>query len=564
MLSTIDELRAVIAAGETLEVEFKSDRRRLSDGELVEAVACMANGRGGHLLLGVEDGGGITGAQARHGARTDPRRIEAVIANRTVPPLSSEVDVVEIDGVDIVVVAVGAASTPVGTASGVYTRRALKADGTPECVPYAFHEMFARRAHVGEADYAALEVPGVSWNDLDPLEFERFRELVNRSGGRGDRGLGTLADDELLRALGLGSVRGPSAAPEPLMGAVLLFGRQETLRRRVPTHEALFQVLRGTAVEANAALGGPLLSVAEELFQRVEARNFEEEVDAGLVRLAIPLISEVAVREAIANALVHRDYTKLGPITVQFTDESVTISNPGGFPEGVRLDNYLTESRPRSRLLADAFKRAGVVERTGRGINRMVESSLRIGREGPDFSRSSDTGVTAAFVLGEADTALARYVLERERNTGRPMRLGELQILHHLRGGGRLDVAEAARLVQRTESETRTVLVRMVEGGLVEQRGSGRGQRFHLSSSAYRALDAPSAYVRVRGFDSIQHREMVATYVGAHGRITRSEVAELCALSPAEASVLLRSMVAAGRLELHGTRRWAYYTLVTP
>jgi ATP-dependent DNA helicase RecG len=111
----------------------------------------------------------------------------------------------------------------------------------------------------------------------------------------------------------------------------------------------------------------PLFQLAEEFHDRLMARNEDQEVDAGLVRMALPSLPEVVIREVVANALVHRDYTMMGAVQVQLTGDSLSVSSPGGFPEGVRLDNLLTVQRPRSPILADAFKRAGVVERTGRG-----------------------------------------------------------------------------------------------------------------------------------------------------------------------------------------------------
>jgi ATP-dependent DNA helicase RecG len=67
--------------------------------------------------------------------------------------------------------------------------------------------------------------------------------------------------------------------------------------------------------------------------------------------------------------LIHRDYSRLGAVHVQWHEDWIEISNPGGFPEGVRLDNLLvTPPRPRNPSLADAFKRAGIVERTARVI----------------------------------------------------------------------------------------------------------------------------------------------------------------------------------------------------
>src|SRR5579859_2359657 len=87
-----------IAGGETYEVEFKGEQReRLNDRDLVEAVVCLANGAGGALLVGVEDDGTVTGARPRHEAgRTDPLRLQALIANTTQPPLSVSVAAVEV------------------------------------------------------------------------------------------------------------------------------------------------------------------------------------------------------------------------------------------------------------------------------------------------------------------------------------------------------------------------------------------------------------------------------------------------------------------------------------
>jgi len=94
------------------------------------------------------------------------------------------------------------------------------------------------------------------------------------------------------------------------------------------------------------------------------------ELMIGFLRVGVPDYPERAFREAVANALIHRDYTRLGAVHAQWYGDRIEVSNPGGFPEGVRPDNLLvTPPRPRNPLLADAFKRAGIVERTGCGID---------------------------------------------------------------------------------------------------------------------------------------------------------------------------------------------------
>jgi len=107
--------------------------------------------------------------------------------------------------------------------------------------------------------------------------------------------------------------------------------------------------------------------------------------------------------------------------------------------------------------------------------------------------------------------------------------------------------------------EARACLQRLVEAGLVEPRGERKGRSWHLSGKTYERLGEKAAYVRQRGFETIQQEQMVLQYVEAHGRITRREAAELCQLGPDQASRLLRRLAGRGELQMHGTRKGAWY-----
>lgn len=559
---TPERLRELIAGGEALGVEFKGEEvRPVSDQELVDAVVCLANRPGddpGWLLIGVEDDGRITGARPRHDAgNTDPLRLQALIANRTRPTLTTRVETVALDDVTIVVVEVPVARSPVGTTDGRYLRRALGGDGKPACVPFHFHEMLTRQADRGLLDYSALVVPDVSWDDLDPLEFERFRRSVRERRGRSDETLLDLPEIELAKALGAVEANGRVTAVRVL--GLLLFGKEEALRRALPTHEVAFQVLSGTRVEVNDFFRWPLLRVTEEIEARFRARNREEEFQLGMLRVGVPDYPERAFREAVANALIHRDYARLGAVHVQWHNDRIEISNPGGFPEGVRLDNLLvTPPRPRNPLLADAFKRAGIVERTARGIDTIFYEQLRNGRPAPSYDRSNEAGVVLVLPGGAANLEFARLVAE-ESQADRPLSLDDLLFLNHLWLDRRLTTSEAAALIQKPEAEARGRLQRLVEAGLIEARGERKGRTWHLSAATYRRLGERAAYVRQRGFEPIQQEQMVLQYVRAHGRITRREAAELCQLEPRQARRLLARLVASGKLALRGTKRGAWY-----
>ena len=156
----------------------------------------------------------------------------------------------------------------------------------------------------------------------------------------------------------------------------------------------------------------------------------------------MPNFDKRAFREAFVNALVHRDYSRLGAIHMQIDDNGLSISNPGGFIEGVTLDNLLVaKPHPRNPLLADISNRLGLSERTGRGIDRIYEGLLRCGRPAPDYSQSNASSVIVQMRNPESDMAFLEMVLNEEKRTGNPLPLDSLIILSRLRQEKRLTIS---------------------------------------------------------------------------------------------------------------------------
>ena len=143
--------------------------------------------------------------------------------------------------------------------------------------------------------------------------------------------------------------------------------------------------------------------------------------------------------------------------------------------------------------------------------------------------------------------------------TGEAARPWHRAVLAELVRERRATTTELARVMQRTDAETRNVLARMAERGWIEARGEGKGRSWHLSAAVCRVLDAPAGYVRVHGFEPLQQEQMVLQYVDAHGQITRTEAAGLCSLTPDQASRLLRRLAKEGKLKLRGERRGSEY-----
>lgn len=479
-----------------------------------------------------------------------------MIANRTVPPLSVRATAIEHEGKFIGRIEVARSQRLIASSDGTLQRRRLLADGTPECVPFLPHEFPARESDLGRADYSALFVAGATVSDLDGLERQRLRQVIERYGG--DRSLIDLNDEAFDGALGL--TRTQDGVRRPTVAGLLLAGREVAIREHLPTHEAGFQLLSGTEVKVNDFYRWPLVRLFERFDEQFRAHLIEQEMQFGMFRVAVPSVDPRAYREAVVNALVHRDYTRLGAVHVRWNETELSISSPGGFVDGVTLDNLLVvEPRPRNPLLADAFKRLGLAERTGRGVDLIYQGLLRYGRPAPDYSRSDRAGVTVSFSAGPADFGFLELVLEQERRTQSPLPVESLLALSVLRAHRRVDVAQIARAVQRPAEAARVVLERLVEAGLVQTHGQARGRTYTLSPSVYRKLGQAAGYVRQVGFDALQQQELVKRYVREHGSIQRKDVVELCRLSDDQAKHLLTKMVSDGLLRLVGKGRGARY-----
>lgn len=158
-----------------------------------------------------------------------------------------------------------------------------------------------------------------------------------------------------------------------------------------------------------------------------------------------------------------------------------------------------------------------------------------------------------------ADLDFARLVVECERDRKTELPIDSLIALAAIREIKRVGADELAVRIQRDAASAKRTLEALVEAGLMEAHGSTRGRSYTLSAAVYRQQGDKAAYTRQAGFAAIQNEQMVLNYVRQHGRIRRAEVMELCRLSEGQAKDLLKRMLGASLLELHGAGRGAFY-----
>ncbi|MDU2064484.1 MAG: putative DNA binding domain-containing protein [Sporomusaceae bacterium] len=555
----------IIASGESLSVEFKSDRsgaegkRCLEDNTIFEEVVALANTQGGFLLIGVEDDKTISGVHLKRNRPIQVELLRSFIFNNTVPSIMVDAAVIVIEEKEVIAIRVQKQAMLCATTNGRMLQRHIGVHG-PETRPIYPFELASHLASLGHFDYSSQPVRGTTLADLDTIEFARLRQMIQRRP-ESDRALLQMSDTEIAQALGLVVTSGEALVPT--IAGLLMVGVSDSIRKYLPTHELLFQILDDNDdVLVNESFKGPLLQSLEEVELRFKAQNREKEIVIGLFRFPIPRFDSLGFREALNNAVLHRDYSRMGSVFVQIRHDHITIASPGGLIAGVTLDNILThEPAPRNYVLADVFKRVGLVERSGRGVDKIYRGQLRYGRPSPDYSQTDMYGVRVTLKGGEASQDFIKFIYAQEKELGQELPLDELIALNQLFITRRTDADAIAMLIQKSRTTARALLERLVERGLLAAKGERQHREYHFSAQTFAATGNPSGFVRTHGFDEIQQQSMVIAFLEAHGQISRAQVSDLCGIQTRAASYLLEKMRKNNKITLVGKGQKSYYVL---
>lgn len=541
---------------ESLTIEFKSDRKCLSDSDIIDAVVGLANTDGGTLYLGIEDDGTVTGLHSNH---SDILKMSVMVANRTVPSVSVRINIVEFENNPVMVFEVSKSRSIIATANGKVLKRKLKANGEPENIPMFPYEYNSRLADLGNLDFSRQALPESTLADFDDDEIKRLRKTIELRNG--ERSLLELNDTDLFKALAM--ITEINGTIVPTVTGLLLVGKEESIARHLPTAQAAFQVLEGTNIRVNELSYKPLIAVFDFFEQMMKPWNPERELEFGLLRIPIPEFDPRAYREALINAFSHRDYTILQMARVLIDDDGLTISNPGAFIEGVTLKNLIVaDPHGRNPALADALKRIGLAERTGRGIDRIFEGSIIYGRPLPDYSESDETSVRVFIARGLPDITFYKMIKEEQNKTGQLFSINQLMILSLLRSHKKLLLSEFLELMYITEIKLKSILTRLQEIGLVETVPNGRSKAYILSAKVYKADNQSIAYVRQTKIDKVRYPELVIKLAETQGIITSKDVTELLNITTTQARYLLNKMIEQGIIYKEGTARNTIYKLI--
>lgn len=547
-LDRLDGEPADSLESETL--EFKSwnptgSARKAQVREIRETVVAFANARGGLLVLGVADWK-RTRAEAIQGVGPlDANGLRRDIYDGTEPHILTEIFELQEPEGRMLVIRVPPGMPPHTTSDGVARIRVGK-----ESKPLTGSNLANLVVSRGRRDLTAEILPDVCPSDLDPDQFRRLRSLIRADAERSD--LADLDDRNLTEALGLTLERGITLA------AVLLLGSRPALSRCVPRHELVFSRSRGrTGYDVRRDLRTPLLETLGGVRRLLDANLRVMPIGpAGFHQLEIPDITWWIAREAVLNALVHRDYFLHQSIHLRLSDDRIEITSPGGFIGGVTAQNILRHPPVRRNpLLADVLQTIGLVNRLGLGVDRIFEESLALGKDLPRYE--ADESHVKLVLPTRTHADFARFVQDM-RSEGRELGVDDLIVLRGLVRRPVLDRWSAARLLQLSEEEAAVTLVSLRERGFLFPQGRGRGTKYGLARR-YSALVEQSDVDGDIWLDEESVRLRLLAVLAERGRMTNAEIRRLSGYSRTQVLKLMRSLRTERLVEVRGRGRGAHY-----
>ncbi|MDB5851202.1 MAG: transcriptional regulator [Rhodoferax sp.] len=337
--------------------------------------------------------------------------------------------------------------------------------------------------------------------------------------------------------------------------ALILLGSQAGLSRWLAQAELVFEYRSSEAsgpAADRAEYREGFMAWQDAFWIKINLRNDRQSYQDDFFRMDLPTFDEVPVREAVLNAIAHRDYRLGGSIFVRQYAKRLEVVSPGGLPPGITPENIVDQQNPRNRRLAEALEKCGLIERSGQGMNLMVETAIRQGKPLPSFAGTASHEVRLTLEGGVRNPAFVRFMERLGEDTLRSFKTHDFLALECLQHEKELPAVLADRLPG------------LVAAGAVEVLGRGKGARHILAAALYAALGAKGTYTRKKGLDHETNKALLVKHLKDQGTAGAplSEFKQVLPALPTKAVQQLLDELRSERvIAVHGQRRWARWHL---
>ena len=469
-------LQELIARGEGQTLEFKDER--IHPRSLAQTLAAFAAAEGGVVLIGVSDDGTVSGVSSFEQVR-DNLIYEAAGRNHCEPQVQPiEVEkMATSDGQLVVVVTVPADFETLHSVAGRYFLR-VGSRNKPLTPRELRRLMFSR----GEVSFERSVCRDVSLEDLDSGLMHHYTRRHEEHAGRPLN----LSPEEFL--INLGCATREDEVVLPTQAGVLLFHREP--QQHLHHSQLLCARFKGTDVIEyldRKEFRGPLPDLVDQAARFIRSHMRMGGRITGIQRTDYPEYPEVAFREAITNAVIHRDWALDGEfIRVFLLDDRIEVMSPGRLLPGITaeaMNQGHVESKLRNPIIVEVFDRlGGYIEKLGTGIRRMIHAMEGHGLGRPEFDLTGDVLKVTLPGPGEQFMVLVAQAAQTERTSGLNER--QRQALEYLQTHATLSRRQYCDLTGISVRTAQRDLNGLVQLGLLRIVGKGRSIRYGLVESS--------------------------------------------------------------------------------
>lgn len=547
---TIEELKQLKESGN--KVEFKEarngnysfngggkadpkDRRKY----IIGYVIAFANEGGGYLVFGMHD---------KH-----PHNVVGTsIFNDSIGKLEQDiyrekrirVEVIELFEGEKRVLLIKIPSRPIG--------KVFKFEDVPlmrvgeELLPMS-DEQFLKIIQEQEPDFSGKICNGATVDDLDELAIIKMKDAYAEK--QKNEAFLTLSNLQALIDLNL------VAGGKVTYAAIILLGKKEAIYKFLPQSGINIEYRNSITqiVFDNRQIFQENYFIAiDKIWDLIDLRNGKIPVQQGTYIFDIPFFNKEVIREALNNAVAHRDYTKSGEIVIKQYPTDMYILNPGGFPLGVNLGNLLTVvSTPRNRLLADVLAKTGVVERSGQGIDKIFLQSLSEAKPEPDYSRTDLFQVELRLSGFVEDKAFAIFIRKVQHSRKADERLGVEDVIA---------LSKIRKGIAKTDLDLQ-VIKKLESEGLIERMGKTNSQKIILSKLYYTITGKEGEYSKEKPLEDYHIYILIIEHLNGFPKARMKDFVQVLNkfLTRDQVKYKIDLMVKNGTLEKFGKGSGTYY-----
>lgn len=400
--------------------------------KLAHEIACMSNsGKEGALLVGVADDHTLIGTELD--AQWLRHRVYQLLDRR----LTVDVEEVLVNNARLLILRIPPAIEAIRYQGKIYSRV------SDNCVEVDAATWYAKHAqlHLDWSAQSSAQPP----TNARAVALERAREYLRESGEQSAIDLASATDTDLLKRIGAIGADGNLTNGGALMFAARPEAALDYIQRDTPGGDSVIR-LRPTNVSVIEELRDVDLAIraANRIVHRAGNSIAVGQIESLPIR---------AVRETIVNGVAHRDWYTATPTTIEHVGATLTVTSPGGFPDGVTTSNIITHpSTPRNKALTALLAKLRIAEREGIGVDRMVGDMARYGYPAPVIEELSGPKVRVVLLGGQPDQEWLT-LLSKIRPPETVNNLDSLLLLQSVITYGWIDANRGSEPIQKSPAE---------------------------------------------------------------------------------------------------------------